>query len=390
MGKVVSSDEKRNEYKRGVLIILKNKIAYYISEYEEYRRCKVYGLSTKIEMQAKQMKDAGFKVVMATPKKKIINEYLDTLNFFSSVYKWEAIDIPKECRVIYIRYLCFDFGFLHFLRRIKKQKKNIKIIIEIPTYPFIGERIGLIKIIKAKKEEFFAQFLKKYVNRIVLTAGDFNYLYGVKVINAINGTDFSRISPRECSNHEKTTDIHIISVANMAFWHGYDRVLQGMAQYYKSDNQRKVIYHIVGKGEIVSELRKYVKRMGIQDYVIFHGCKWGKELNRIYDQCEVGIEVLGKHRCKMAAVSSIKSSEYGAKGLPMISSVTIGIENRETMPYILKISSDETALEINQVILFYDKIYKYKMSTPIEIREVFEKYCDIKHTFAKVIQYMIN
>ena len=72
---------------------------------------------------------------------------------------------------------------------------------------------------------------------------------------------------------------------------------------------------------------------------------------------------LARHRSGITHIKTLKNREYAARGLSFIYSETDS--DFENKPYILKVPADETAIDINSLIHFYEK----QSLSPLEIRE---------------------
>ena len=108
-----------------------------------------------------------------------------------------------------------------------------------------------------------------------------------------------------------------------------------------------------------------------------HGKKHGIELDEIFDQCDFGIGSLGRHRVGIRDIKTLKNREYAARGIPFIYS-----ENDtdfDKRPYVLKMPADETAINIETIIHFFQQ---FNIS-PQEIRASIE-YLSWKHQMKKV------
>ena len=121
-------------------------------------------------------------------------------------------------------------------------------------------------------------------------------------------------------------------------------------------------------------------------HVMFHGVKTGLALDEIYNQCDIGIEVLGGHRKGIALSSSLKSREYAAKGLPFVTSCYIDVF--DDMDFVLKFPADETPINMEAVVTFYDKIYKNKDRQAVinRIRNQSKEKCDIYQTMIPILK----
>lgn len=145
--------------------------------------------------------------------------------------------------------------------------------------------------------------------------------------------------------------------------------------------------HIVGKGSVSEEYERIVEQYGIEEYYVYHGEKSGEELDRLYNICDIGIESLGTFRQHVAISSSLKSREYGAKGLPFVMAGQSDVfEGKE---FVLKVPEDESVINVLEVVRFYDKLYygKSKLAVSESIRRQAENLCDIRVTMASVIKY---
>lgn len=284
---------------------------------------------------------------------------------------------------IYNRYGLMDTFYLKLLKDLSKN--GAKIVVEIPTYPYDKEcPPGLAWWMLYSLDKLYRNKMKKNVNLIATYSKD-SEIFGIKAIQIYNGIDFDSVSIRNSQN--ETEEIRLIAVAGLARWHGYDRLLKGLGEYYKQGGNRKIIMHIVGKGKPLLEYREIVGKCDIQEYCIFHGEKKGAELNQIYNMCDIGIECLGSFRKGVTISSSLKSREYVAKGLPFVMAGRSDVfEEKE---FVLKVPENEEPINIEDIVKFHDKVYngKSKLLVSEAVRRQAEELCDIRMTMMPVVQY---
>ena len=80
----------------------------------------------------------------------------------------------------------------------------------------------------------------------IVTFSDATEIFGQRTINISNGVDFDSI-PIHHYLAPSDDSIHLIGVAEVHIWHGYDRLIAGIGEYYKNtQNPRQVFFHIVG------------------------------------------------------------------------------------------------------------------------------------------------
>lgn len=250
------------------------------------------------------------------------------------------------------------------------RKAGIKTIMEIPTYPYDSEYAGfpLITRLGIQIDKIFRNLLAGQINAIV-TFSDYERIFGQRTIRISNGVDFDSIPLRKCIS-KNTPFIHLIGVAEVHYWHGYDRLIDGLGKYYQKHPNMKVYFHIIG-GVWKSEMHdsqhapgfhELITKYHIENHVIFHGQKMGKELDELCNGADFAIGSLARHRSGIDKIKTLKNREYAARGIPFIYSETD--EDFDDMPYILKAPADESAIDIERIIRFQETL----TVTPEEIR----------------------
>ncbi len=271
--------------------------------------------------------------------------------------------LDNQFTQVYIRYSHFANPFFNwFLKRLKQ--KGIIILLEIPTFPYDDEYVGAklsLKIIKYV-EGFYRNYFHKYVSRIVTFSNE-DEIFKIKTIKIHNGIDLNIVPQKQETNNEK--EIHIIAVAVMNIWHGYDRLIEGVNEYYKEKTEIKVYVHIVGDGQDKESdrYRQLVDTFKLQDYVLFHGFQSGEDLDNLFDLADIGVGPLGFHRVGVNYVTPIKLAEYAARGLPFIYSGNNDLFDIQT--FVFKETPDEIPVDIQEIVDFYDE----KRFKPEEIRK---------------------
>jgi hypothetical protein len=162
-----------------------------------------------------------------------------------------------------------------------------------------------------------------------------------------------------------------------------------MGEYYKNGGTRNIIFHMVGDGMAVPQYHKLVKEYHLEKHVIIYGNKSGAELDEIYKHSFIGLDGLARHRSGNMTNSSLKSREYTAKGIPFVSSVDIDFADKD-WPYVMRVPQDETPIDMNKVIEFYDKVYGNRDCNEVakEIRSYAESRCDMKVVMQPIIDYI--
>lgn len=260
--------------------------------------------------------------------------------------------LKRNLDFVYIRYIHFaNPFFVFFLRKLKQNK--VKILLEIPTYPYDMEYVntGIVQKMILMIERYSRRRLKNYVNKIITYSND-EFIFGVPTIRLSNGVDIDDI-PHQLASKVSDETINLIGVASLSFWHGFDRVIEGLKIYYEHAQDKEIIFHIVGNdNEESMNYRNLVKTYSLEKYVIFHGTKFGKELDDVFNIAHLGVGCLGCHRKGISNVKSIKNREYCARGLPFVySEIDDDFEDKN---FVMKIPPDENPVDIQGVLNFIE------------------------------------
>ena len=314
----------------------------------------------------------------------VAEKVIRRLPFTAAWRKWEYKGEFNDADFLYIRQVYHDDSFVRYLRDIKRQNPKIKIIYELPTYPYDTEtHVSASNAAFVAKERIARKAAAKYLDRIVTFYGQ-EEIWGIPCIDLINGYDFSSV---ELPQREKPVTIQVISVALTAFWHGYDRFLAGLAAYYEHGGTENIVYHYVGS--MIPEHKKFVQDHHLEDHVIFHGMQSGEPLKALLQQSFLGIDVLGGHRKNYPVSSSLKSREYCAYGIPVITSSPIDFLPKDS-PYQLLAPYDDSPVDIEAVVRFYHSVYDGKDCNAVakEIRAYAEARCNMKTTMKPVADWL--
>ena len=351
---------------------------------------EVSGISKKIHYQVKGLRENGYEVHLCYydfdnrghrcryVDEEIIKDYgkgmlagLRQRIDYDCIYNYCKLN---DIQFIYAR--CFQNAnpwLIRFFRRIKDL--GIKSVTEIPTYPYDAEFVGFPFMTRMglKIDQLFRRQLYQQMNAIV-TFSDAELIFGQRTIRISNGVDMDSI-PLHDYHAPSDGSIHLIGVAEVHYWHGYDRLIAGLGEYYKNTvNPRQVYFHIVGgvwKSEMYDSLHapgfaELMDKYDIRDKVVFHDQLFGEELNQVFNQCCFAIGSLARHRSGISVIKTLKNREYATRGIPFIYSEQDG--DFDHQPYVIKAFPDESPIIIQQIIDFVDT-HPVK---PSEIRKTVE------------------
>lgn len=341
------------------------------------------GISKKIRYQIKALKDCGldvrtcyYEVNKANGHRRWMADDEVIVDFGTGAiakikkrFSYKAIRqyvFREEITFVYIRSFHNANPFtIKLAKDLKRQ--GVKVVMEIPTYPYDQEYVTRRMKLDLLIDKTWRRGLVRRLEAIV-TFSDYKKIFGTRTIRISNGIDFEAIPLKQHIN-DISKELHLIGVAEIHYWHGFDRLLRGLAEYYRTQPHYKVYFHIVGEpsGERERQaLYPLIKEQRLEPYVIFHGAKHGNELDALFEQADFAVGSLGRHRSGITKIKTLKNREYAARGLAFIYSETD--DDFEKSPYILKAPADESPVRIQHIIDFCRK----QTLSPQEIRKSVE------------------
>lgn len=360
---------------------------YFIEGFDLNKK-KLSGIEKKIVSQIRCLKTMGeLEVISLWLDESIVDRIKFLMPFiYSRREKQRKVllgAVESDTDYIYIRKPSLSYKFYRLLKQIKKKNPYVKIYMEIPTYPFHNEYKGFSRLMVCKSIPCEKK-MYKVIDRII-TFSDDSYIWKIPCINLANCVDFDQIKPRISSYQCMELTIRLTCVAAFNYWHGLDRLIAGIDNY---KGVYTIILNVVGDGPEIPRL----KSMTMNKNIIFHGFKSGADLDKIFDETDIAVDALGRHRAGVFYNSSLKGKEYAARGIPIISAVNTEFDYVDDFPFYLKLPSDDTIINIQTVIEFYEKIYNEKSADAIisDIRNYSYKKFDFNYGFLKPIKKELN
>lgn len=339
-------------------------------EYKVDYTCKIDGFYYYIKdgQQIKLFKESKYSFVDAS---KICNKLIKLI-------KEKKIEFYDY---VYIRSMKVDLNFVKLAKIMKLNK--YKIIIEYPTYPYKGELGKSVKRwLGYYLDKYYSSKLHRYIYGTVNFHG-YKTIHNIESVSIENGIDVNSII-KKISNNKNEKIIDIIAVAKMSKWHGYERIIVGLGEYYRSISQKQyqVNLHLVGQGPEIDMYKSLVKKYRLNNNVLFYGNKGGEELDKIFNLCDIAVGSLGLYKIGVDKECTLKGKEYCARGIPYIISQS---KCEDDFKYRYTISNDDSIVNIDEIIDYYNLIKNDKNK-----EDVMRKYAEENYSWNKQIKTIIE
>ena len=332
-----------------------------------YQLDKPFNLKAKFDGQIRAFENLGFDVyypafdaahfyLMNGHQKRVIGKtHFGIPGYFHTLCYQDLYTLVRKI----LREISFDCVYwrsapeLPASLRLAKQIKtsNARFIYEYPTYPNRTEKsMSLLRSLYAGCASGIRKKIEQLVDGFVLIGEDAGGTYnGKPAINISNGINLDVIPARNRKTDPDT--IHILALASMSYWHGYDRLIRSLGAY---TGDQTVKIHMVGgnDGGALPEWNALTESLGLQNNVLFHGPLSGAALNEIFDLCDIGINSLGMYRKGFSVTSELKSREYAARGLPFVCSVDDPALEHTDQPLWLRVANDDSIPDMAEIVAF--------------------------------------
>ena len=350
------------------------------------------GVSKKIDMQMEEfrkfydMQEMEVPVIARGLGRRLID--LWPTRSIARDYEW-VLGKLREPAFLYIRRTVADKAYIEFLQEIKSRFPECKIIIEIFTYPYDKDDFGKWNAWPFFiKECIYRKELKKYVDRFV-TYSDDRMIFGVPTIRTSNGINVEKI--REIRGVYKEGQLVLVGVAYMQRQHGYERVINGMKDYYKKEPKYDVFLYLAGDGPEKKKYMDMVRQYGLDKYVKFYPVITGEELDELYDQADIALAALAMYKSGVyGKYSALKTRECMVKGIPMLSGSEIDVLDKDS-DYVKVFENNGSNINIDEVICYFEHLkekYGDKMTLANQIRSFAKEHVSIEKAMEPIIGFI--
>ena len=276
----------------------------------------------------------------------------------ASIFKWtffknlqRVVDI-KSYGFLLVRYGLSTPSFIDFLRWSKKENQKLKVVIEMPTYPYADEWQGFQGRAIMLIDSLYRRNLKKCVD-LILHSGQDPTIFGIPTFKMSNGISTSSYPLTQI--FDVPDKLRLIGVAKWQKWHGVDRILKGLSSYRDQMDKRDISLHLVGHGPYSSHIKKLIQNLDLKQYVVLHESLYGDKLNDLYAKSHLAIGTLGLHTKGVEINSSLKHREYCARGIPFVLS-SLDSDFPEALSFVKYVESSDDPVDITDIVKFYESL----------------------------------
>lgn len=291
--------------------------------------------------------------------------------------------LGKSLDFIYLRHQGSSPMLLWALGRLRRRNPGLVAILELPSWPYHREVASPRERILSWLDGSTRSRLRDYIDRIVTFSRETEIL-GIPTIATDNGVDLATLDVLPPKPPGST--FRLLGLANLSFWHGYDRVIEGMSLYYANGGTMDLHFDVVGTGTELTRLQHLAANRALKGRVHFHGARHGAELKAIMASADVGISSIGMHRLEVDT-SNLKSREFCARGLPFV----IGYEDRDFpqgFPFAFHVPANDAPVDLLELIGFRRRLAEERPRLHDEMRDYAERHLSWETKMRPVISYL--
>ena len=281
-----------------------------------------------------------------------------------------------QADLVYIRQ---ELALIKLWRKLRPHIVNKPYIVEIPTplHIYFQEIKNSTQIANWKKNIFFIWLIKRQIadilslskmiiefaeelSPLVLKYKKRIYLWqnGVNLPKLYGTSSYQLFNHATIDNFCQHKQLNLIMVANLADYHGLDRLILGLAKYYQTKTPEIAVRVTIVAGEnaALNSNKQLVNQLALNKHISFAGYNASSELFQLYQVTNIAIGPIASYRKNLFQASSLKLREYALFGLPSI--IDHHDYDLSSKDYILQIPSDNAPVDVNQLINFYQHLIK--------------------------------
>lgn len=298
------------------------------------------------------------------------------LSFFSIFKCMFQYIIENHYSFVYMRRLMSKLFFA--APYFKMLSMHVPIIYELPTYPFDKTNDFLYKIRDFLELKIFF-LVEKYITQVLVVLRS-NVPVKSSWIVFSNSIDISNYSLSAIPPLEHT--IEILAVSNMAVWHRYDRLLQSIYKY--TGNYSIHLTMVSRDTPAYQNIKQLAHSLKLEDKIHFLSDLPLSEIANLSSTMHIGVGNLTYKESGIELISSLKTKDYCAMGLPFFSSC------KDTcfpavFPYHYLIDNSTYEIDLNSIIHWYEQI---RLNT--HYREEMYHYAEKNLQFDSVASRILN
>jgi glycosyltransferase involved in cell wall biosynthesis len=245
-----------------------------------------------------------------------------------------------------VRHMPAHPRFVRLLAHAKRQNPRLRIVVEMPTWPYEGEQKGVVARLMGVFDRFFQKKMARYVDQFIYNGQPTEQILGRPALHLPNGIDVASV-PFKGNEKRPQNGLRLIAVGSWSDWHGLDRLLFGMCLLMQNDDNISVV--VVGDGPALAQLKAWTKVLFLEQHVRFVPPTSGAELDALFAQADIAIGSLGLHRIGLDWAAPLKHREYCARGIPFVFSGN-DADFGDDCPFVLRFSPDDVPLDISRLL----------------------------------------
>ncbi|MBI3220368.1 MAG: glycosyltransferase [Bacteroidetes bacterium] len=193
-----------------------------------------------------------------------------------------------------------------------------------------------------------------------------------------NGINVERVAKHRDLKFDGRELTIVLLAGSQAQWHGVDILLRSLSKVTGD-----CLINCFLAGQITEQQKEYALKL--PNVTVLPG-QFGEDLDRLMDQCHIGIGTLGFESSFLTQACPLKVREYWARGIPFVIAYEDAdlINNAEMQPFFLRLEVKDGLIDVNEVISFAKKLYA-SGDVVVRLRELAARQIDYR---VKAMQYV--
>lgn len=291
----------------------------------------------------------------------------------------KSYDLSTYDKII-LRYPGADFSGLGFMKKHKEVylEYHAKLTEEFKSKIQNTNNIllKLIRVFRYWQEKSLGGRILKESSGIISMSDEISkeLLSGIKKhipnINIPNGINLKQVLKTGFCEFDGEKIKVVFIGSRSESWHGIDRLILSVQKFNKQNTSKNIELHFIGNIKL-SDIDIPVAKT-VAETLFFHGVKYDKELDAVMNKMHLAVCQLALYRKKLNELSTLKTCEYTARGIPFILAYNDpNLYNVDAnLKFYKQFPNNDSIIDFEEVFEFMAEMQKKKK----EILEYMEKY----------------
>ena len=293
-----------------------------------------------------------------------VDSHVESELSLASIARCSARIFNSQASVLYLRFSPYLVPAV-LVSRMFRRRGGERLVVHVPTPVKAGYRERLISLPRAKAVSINSLTRMMYpiacwLAAVVLQNGEASppdaRWIRQKTVLAANPTQTNSSTEFALAPTAfRSAPYKIVGVASNGYYHGYDRIIQGMLHLQTTSNSIPLHLTLVGPNSAFLRERQLIEaHPALRSSLSFLGPLRQSEVDEMLCAVDAALGLLGCHRINLASGSPLRHRTYLLNGTPWVTSLKDVDPALQDRDWILEVPADDSAISPARIVAWLE------------------------------------